>query len=112
MHVRGTGYVYPRLYKPAETALQPTGTLKEILMHCLSLILISPRVDRLVHFQRAGQKKWHWQWVALQHDRVMILSMRHMLVLNQHRGVFHQGVGFGTGVYLRDQRSNPKTFLI
>ena len=82
-------------------------------MHCLSLILFYAGVDRLVRFQRAGQKrKWHWQWVALQHDRVMILSMRHMLVLDQHRGVFHQGIGFGTGVYLRDQRSNPKTVLI
>lgn len=50
--------------------------------------------------------------MALQHDRVMILSMRHMLILNQPRGVFHQGVGFGNRVYLRDPGSNPKTVLV
>lgn len=50
--------------------------------------------------------------VALQHDRVMIPSERHLLVLDQPRGVFHQGLDFGIRVYLRDQRSNPKTVLV
>ncbi len=57
MHVLGTEYVYPRLLKPAETALQLTSPLKEILMDYLSTVLFYTRARSACSFPKGWSEK-------------------------------------------------------